>query len=153
MWTIFKVFIEFATILLLFNVLVFWPGGMWDLSSPTREPPSLQGEIQTTGPLGKSQDIFIWTCTNQKICYFLKKLSPKIHYQNLKSWWEMPVGESQAAMEARQYCWVTCRGWPHHHSLSLSPQSSIWQLNNRKAGPSNAWDTELQSRTPPREPL
>ena len=25
MWTIFKVFIEFVTILLLFNVLVFWP--------------------------------------------------------------------------------------------------------------------------------
>ena len=24
------------TILLLFQVLVFWPGGMWDLSSPTR---------------------------------------------------------------------------------------------------------------------
>ena len=37
MWTIFKVFIEFVTILLLFYVLVFWPGGMWDLSSPTRD--------------------------------------------------------------------------------------------------------------------
>ena len=37
MWTIFKVFIEFVTILLLFYVLVFWPRGMWDLSSPTRD--------------------------------------------------------------------------------------------------------------------
>ena len=37
MWTIFKVFIEFVTILLLFHVLVFWPRGMWDLSSPTRD--------------------------------------------------------------------------------------------------------------------
>ena len=38
MWTIFKVFIEFVTILLLFHVLVFfWPRGMQDLSSPTRE--------------------------------------------------------------------------------------------------------------------
>ena len=36
-----------------------------------------------------------------------------------KLWWEMLVEESQAAMEARQYCWVTCRGWSHHHSLSL----------------------------------
>ena len=35
MWTMFKVFIEFVTILLLFYVLVFWPGGMWDLSFPT----------------------------------------------------------------------------------------------------------------------
>ena len=34
-------------------------------------------------------------------------------------WWEMAVEESQAAMEARRYCWVTGRGWNHHHSLSL----------------------------------
>ena len=34
-------------------------------------------------------------------------------------WWEMPVEESQAAMEARQNCWVMHRGWSHHHSLSL----------------------------------
>ena len=37
MWTIFKVFIEFVTLLLLFYVLVFWPRGIWDLSSPTRD--------------------------------------------------------------------------------------------------------------------
>ena len=37
MWTILKVFIEFVTTLLLFYVLVFWPQGMWDLSSPTRD--------------------------------------------------------------------------------------------------------------------
>ena len=36
MWTIFKVFIEFVTILLLSYVLAFWLLGMWDLSSPTR---------------------------------------------------------------------------------------------------------------------
>ena len=29
-WTIFKVFIEFVTVLLVFYVLVFWPRGMWD---------------------------------------------------------------------------------------------------------------------------
>ena len=37
MWIIFKVLIEFVTILLLFYVLVFCPWGMWDLNSPTRE--------------------------------------------------------------------------------------------------------------------
>ena len=37
MWTTFNIFIEFVTILLLFYVLVFWPGGMWDLNSPTRD--------------------------------------------------------------------------------------------------------------------
>ena len=30
MWTIFKVFIEFVTILLLFYVLLFWPQVMWE---------------------------------------------------------------------------------------------------------------------------
>ena len=33
MWTIFKIFIEFVTILFLFYVLDFWARGMWDLSS------------------------------------------------------------------------------------------------------------------------
>ena len=37
MGTIFKVFIEFLTILLLFNVLIFWPQCRWDFSSPTRD--------------------------------------------------------------------------------------------------------------------
>ena len=37
MWTIFKVFIEFVTILLLFYVLVFWLRGMWDLSCLIRD--------------------------------------------------------------------------------------------------------------------
>ena len=33
-----KVFNEFVTTLLLFYVLVFWPRGMWDLGSLTRNP-------------------------------------------------------------------------------------------------------------------
>ena len=37
MWIILKVFIGFVTILLLFYVLVFWPQGTRDLSSPTRD--------------------------------------------------------------------------------------------------------------------
>ena len=37
MWTIFKVFTEFVTILLLFYILVFWPHDMWDLGSLTRD--------------------------------------------------------------------------------------------------------------------
>ena len=47
-------------------------------------------------------------------------------------WWEMSVKESQAAMEARRYCWVTHRGWSHHHSLSF-PTCQNQQLNNREA--------------------
>ena len=37
MWTISKVFIQFFTIFLLFDALIFWPRGMWDISSPTRD--------------------------------------------------------------------------------------------------------------------
>ena len=37
MWTIFKVFIDFVTMLLLFYVLALWLQGMWDLSSLTRD--------------------------------------------------------------------------------------------------------------------
>ena len=35
MWTIFKVFIKFVTILFLSYILDFWSRGMWDLSSLT----------------------------------------------------------------------------------------------------------------------
>ena len=55
-------------------------------------------------------------------------------------------------MEAREYCWVNRGGWSHHHSLSLCIQQHR-QMNNREAGPSSAWLTVLQSRTPPRGPL
>ena len=38
MWTIFKVCIAFVTILLLlFMFWFFWPQGMWDPNSPTRD--------------------------------------------------------------------------------------------------------------------
>ena len=37
MWAIFKVFIEFVTTLFLCYVLVFWPQGMWYLSSLTKD--------------------------------------------------------------------------------------------------------------------
>ena len=48
----FKLFLKFVTILLLFHVLEFWPGGMWD---PSYQPgiehaaPALEGKVLTTG--------------------------------------------------------------------------------------------------------
>ena len=54
---IFKVFIEFVTILFLFYVLVFWPQGMQDLSSLTRNQiytPCIRSKVLTTGPSEKS---------------------------------------------------------------------------------------------------
>ena len=52
MWAIFKVFVEYVTILLLFYALVFWSQGIWDLSFLTGMEPSLcalEGEVLTTG--------------------------------------------------------------------------------------------------------
>ena len=37
MWTIFKVFIEFVTILFRLYILVFWPPAMWDLNSGSED--------------------------------------------------------------------------------------------------------------------
>ena len=59
MWTILKVFIEFlAVLLLVFYVLVFWPRGMWDLSSPaaaksSQSSPTLCDPIDSS-PTGSS---------------------------------------------------------------------------------------------------
>ena len=66
MWTIFKLFIEFVTILLLCHVLVFWPRGLWDSQRLDRgsnlDPtPALEGEVLTTGPPGKSLTFFFLT--------------------------------------------------------------------------------------------
>ena len=64
LWTIFKVSIEFVTILLLVYVLVFWMRGMWDLRSPTRNgtcTPPLEGKVLTPGLPGKSY-LTPWTC-------------------------------------------------------------------------------------------
>ena len=53
MWIFLKVFIEFVTILLLFDILVFWPLGIWDLSSPTRD--------WTHSPYIRRQSLSHWT--------------------------------------------------------------------------------------------
>ena len=72
MWTIFKVFIEFVTILLLFYVLVFWPRAMWDLSSPTRD--------QTRTPCIGRRSLKHWTAREVPNAIFLKiKINAKIH--------------------------------------------------------------------------
>ena len=58
MWTIFKVFIEFVTILLLFSVFWFFGCKACGILAPQPgiEPalPALEGEVLTTGPPGKS---------------------------------------------------------------------------------------------------
>ena len=79
-------------------------------------------------------------------------------------WWEMPVEENRAAMEARQYCWVKDRRWRHQHSLFSHTSISSWTLERlahqmpdhwtteqdpTQGAPLSAWCANLQSRTPP----
>ena len=80
--SIFKVCIEFVTILFLFYILVFWLQAMWNLSSLTRNwtaPPALEGEILTTGPPISPnlphQFIDISPLTTQSHCSCSAKLS------------------------------------------------------------------------------
>jgi hypothetical protein len=61
MWTIFKVFIEFVTILLLFYILVFWKEACGILAPRSGILPALsalEGKVPTAGPPGKSPDHF-----------------------------------------------------------------------------------------------
>ena len=58
MWTIFKVFIEFFTILLMFYVFGFFGHEVGGILAPQPgikpSPSALEGNILTTGPPGKS---------------------------------------------------------------------------------------------------
>ena len=61
-WTIFKVFIEFVTILLLFYVLFLFGHEAWGILAPPPGiepiPLALEGEVLTTGPSRKSLSQF-----------------------------------------------------------------------------------------------
>ena len=63
MWTIFKVFTEFVTILLLFYAFWFFRREACEILAlrPGIEPapPALEGEVLTTGLPGKSQTFLI----------------------------------------------------------------------------------------------
>ena len=63
MHTIFKVFIEFVTISLLFYALDFWPQGMWDLISPTRDQtciPCIGTQSLNHSTMGKFPRFFLY---------------------------------------------------------------------------------------------
>ena len=71
----FKVFIEFVTILLLFHVLVFWPWGMWDPSSPTRDwtcTPCIARQSLNHWTTREVPSIYSWD--NFMKLYFLRKI-------------------------------------------------------------------------------
>ena len=75
MRTIFKVFIEFVTILLLFYVLCFLAMRPCEILAPQPgiepSPPALEGalegELLTTGPPGKSQYFYVFILTFKQL--------------------------------------------------------------------------------------
>ena len=74
-WTIFKVFIEFVTLLFLFSI--FWPQGMWDPTPrPGIEPapPALESKVLTVGPPEKS----LFLIYLQLLCILNKKEKPNL---------------------------------------------------------------------------
>ena len=64
MWAIFKVFIKFVTIFILFYVLVFWGYKACGILTPQPgikpTPPALEGKVLTTGLPGKSVPGSFW---------------------------------------------------------------------------------------------
>ena len=60
-WTIFKVFIEFVTVLILFYALVFLAMRHWGSWLPEPAPWALEGKALTTGSPGKSEDLLFLT--------------------------------------------------------------------------------------------
>ena len=63
MWTIFKIFNEFVTILFLFYILFFYEREACGILAPwpgiEPAPRALEVEVLTTGPPGKSLDYFL----------------------------------------------------------------------------------------------
>ena len=62
MWTVFKVFTEFVTILLLFYIFGFFGQEACGILAPgpgiEPAPPALEGEVLTAGPPGKVSVLF-----------------------------------------------------------------------------------------------
>ena len=84
---IFKVFIEFVTTLLLLPVLMFWPQGMWGLSSLTKAgiPISCVGR----------QSLTHWTDREVQVSYILDWISLRMQVPSLREVWKKSrwVGE------------------------------------------------------------
>ena len=80
MWTIFKVFVEFVAILLLFHVLVFWPHVLWNLSSPTRD--------WTQTPCIGRGNLKHWTTSEVPLIFLTSKI---IFHPNPNPWHCLPL--------------------------------------------------------------
>ena len=124
MWTIFKVFIELVTILLLFPALVFWTQGIWDPSSPTMD--------QTCPPcVGRFNH---WTA-RKVLTFFFFLMLLSLNTEQLTLWqhwlWEqrmrLPYLLQPPLRQHRESAWKICankdqaRGWIQALGLPFPP--------------------------------
>ena len=118
MWTVFKIFIEFVIILLLFYVLVFWARGMWDWSSLTRN--------QTCTPCIGWQNFNHWA-TREVPLWVLFIVSAHVHTQSLSPVGThfMPLNFPGTSGPSRLH--VEIIPWPLLPHLGLS----FWELSLR----------------------
>ena len=130
----FLVFIEFVlcfTILVLIYILVFWPRGMWDFSSPTKDltwPPCIGRWSLYHWTPGKSPDeqIFIERplCAKNEVTLAQWFMSRK-WTETGGSWWESGHGEGWAWWHARMPCVSGDAEAVHHwHALHRGQHSA-----------------------------
>ena len=109
MWTIFKVFTEFVTILVLFYVLVFWgPQAMWDLNSPTRG--------QTYPPCTGRQSLHHWATREVPAKLFRPG---DCGHQDLTAWRVFPPSKTYFKFHLHEYTWIPPPPTPGYTKLSL----------------------------------
>ena len=94
------------TIWLLFYVLVFWPGGMWDLSSWIRN--------QTHTPFTGRQSVNHWTTKEVPVISFENDKSKHLSYSNSSRKLQRKVNFQTHSMR------------PHH------PNTKTWQRCHKK---------------------
>ena len=115
MWTISKVCIKFVTIFLLFCVLVFWPWGMCDLSSPTVG--------QTWPPCTRRWSLNHWTAREVSNKFFSACYGIVIYGWNIAC---------KQTSRTNSFAWLTfytCLLAISHFSLFSAPgnhHSSLW---------------------------
>ena len=83
-------------------------------------------------------------------------------------WWEMPVEESQAAMEARRYCWVTrggvaitiaplptgqCHSWTLERLAPQAPEALNYRVGPHLGCPFKCLMSKTTVEDPTRGPL
>ena len=92
MWTTFKVFTEFVTILFLFCFGFFGAQDKCDLSSPTRDRthiPCIGRDVLTSGPLERSQSLlFEWEAVMRKrlVSFWVPGLYGTVWSQSWVKW-------------------------------------------------------------------